>query len=274
MAEAPKNFSESSVPGIPPAFPISAVQLIAESVQDLIEQEIDHPGILSPEQVEEIEKINGEGTFCAGQPDAEWLHFSQPQTGPDPAAVPDPAIQECGVSCEIPPPPTEPIELHNWAQANQESIAEAKKLPNLPLPKLLPGSLGTTRPLPREYEFLTLDGKIVYAQKFGEHIFDSNLHYEDGRSAAVGLNNKPLTDDLKDFGMDKQGQVVRYKDTTRHDLEEWRQRQPDETTERKKKFKELQTKWNHMETAVKVEKAEAKKLGAMEKATKGKRIIA
>ncbi|KAK4691625.1 hypothetical protein P7C71_g5411, partial [Lecanoromycetidae sp. Uapishka_2] len=98
----------------------------------------------------------------------------------------------------------QPPETPAQQQENTDSISQAKSLPSLPPPKLLSGHLGWSRTVPREYEFLTLDGKIAYARANGQHIFDSVLHYADGRSAAVGTGNEPLEEG---FVLDENGSV-------------------------------------------------------------------
>jgi len=153
---------------------------------------------------------------------------------------------------------------------NDLSISFAKTLPSLPPPKLLPGFLGFSRTVPREYEFLTLDGKITYARANGEHVFDSVLHYADGRSAAVGPGNVVLEEG---FVVDKSGRVVSYRGTTVEEVREMRrvEGEKDVRGKRKRRFDEMRRKFEGMERRVGVVVGEEKRLAG--EGRKGKKRV-
>ena len=74
------------------------------------------------------------------------------------------------------------------------------------------------RSVPRAYRYLSFDAKIFYASKYGENVWSRSLVYNDGSTAAVGPDNKPLSFP-KALKLDAAGNVVSYMNVPVEDLE-------------------------------------------------------
>lgn len=108
----------------------------------------------------------------------------------------------------------------------------------------MPGDIGWVRTVPPEYFHLTLDGKITYARKIGESVFDCVLKYADGTSAAVNPVNTPLD---PGFVLDPAGHVLEYMGTTVQEVELMRAEQEGMNQAKKTNFNKLLEGWENME---------------------------
>ncbi|KAK3178402.1 hypothetical protein OEA41_000537 [Lepraria neglecta] len=168
--------------------PEELIDQLAQGVEQIIVEEINHPGTLIEEQIEQIRNIEALDWVTPEQPEREWMN-RWPQMPPlppplPPGVEPAPGTNICPDYSMIEVPPG--LEGHGFLRLNQASIDLAKTLPEAPPAKLIPGDLGWARTVPPEFEQLTLNGKITYARKIGERVFNSVLRYADGTQAAVG----------------------------------------------------------------------------------------
>ncbi|KAL2038866.1 hypothetical protein N7G274_008388 [Stereocaulon virgatum] len=178
-----------------------------------------------------------------------------PPPPPPPSPPGELSPPTCGTCTVVEPPPG--IDSVHWERINQDSIDLAKTLPLAPPPKLMPGNIGWVRTVPPEYFQLTLDGKITYARKIGESVFDSVLRYADGTSAAVNPMNTPLD---PGFVLDPAGHVLEYMGTTVQEVELMRAEQEGMDQAKKASFKRLLERWENMERSTQAIRDEETKL--------------
>lgn len=104
-----------------------------------------------------------------------------------------------------------------------------------------PGPLGTEAVVPYLYEQLTLEGKFRYVWKHGLNVFDSALKYANGKTAAVGPDNRPLKEGFQ--LLDGSGKIISYKGTSQSDFERWTASIPLESPYNRLSFKDAVSLW-------------------------------
>ena len=226
--------------------PEELIDQLAQGVEQIIVEEINHPGTLIEEQIEQIRNIEAPDWVTPEQPEREWMN-RWPQMPPlppplPPGVEPAPGTNICPDYSIIEVPPG--LEGHGFLRLNQASIDLAKTLPEAPPAKLMPGDLGWACTVPPEFEQLTLDGKITYARKIGERVFNCVLRYADGTQAAVGPANTPLDPGLV---LDPAGHVLSYMGTTIEEVEQLKMEQKNMDQVKKAEFQQLRNKWENAE---------------------------
>jgi len=250
---------------------VAEVDMLAGSTWNLVQQS-PHGSIFNPEQIANLESVEphifdigyqpqwlNEQSWSSSAPEEETLPEETTEPLPEETAEPlNPHPNTDCEGCHLPSPPTDPAELKQWQHDNDASIEEAIEMPTPGPSTQRPGDLSPTVTMPKEYEHLTLDGKIAYTRKIGQNVFDSDLLYENGQSAAVGANNLPLPADDQCFKFDKVGNVVEYRRTTTQAMKEWRKSLPDANKVRKHEYWRVRGMWENMQTKADSIRAEEK----------------
>ncbi len=250
---------------------LAEVDMLAGSTWNLVQQ-WPHGSIFNPEKIANLESVephifdigyqpqwSNEQSWSSSAPEEETIPKEVTEPLPEEAAEPlNPHPNADCEGCHLPSPPTEPAELNQWQHDNDVSIEEAFEMPTPGPSTQRPGDLSPTVTMPKEYEHLTLDGKIAYTRKIGQNVFDSDLVCGNGQSAAVGANNMPLAVDNQGFKFDEAGNVVEYLGTTTREMEDWGKSLPDANKVRKHEYWRLRARWENMQTKADSIRAEEK----------------